>query len=647
MCTNLCKLHGKSYNFYQMLEKIKTSIYEDSLIASQAVAQEIADLIKLRQNEGKHATLGLATGSTPTKTYEALVHLHKNEGLSFKNVITFNLDEYFPMNPLSLQSYVRFMKEYLFDYIDILPENIHVPDGMHPFNTIAEYCKNYDKKIQEVGGIDIQLLGIGRTGHIGFNEPGSKENSPTRIITLDKVTRMDAASDFYGEENVPRKAITMGVGSILKAKKIILMAWGEGKASIIKRTVEGNLSDQIPATFLQKHANVDIVLDQASSSELSIIKTPWLIQPCEWNEHLIRKAIVWLCNVLNKPILKLTDEDYNEHGMSDLCATYGPAYNINIKIFNQLQQTITGWPGGKPNADDNFRPERSLPFPKRVVIFSPHPDDDVISMGGTLIRLVDQGHNVHVAYQTSGNIAVFDDEAIRFTQFVIDFNKNFGFKIQETEMLFDRMETFLEKKKPGEVDTEQIQKIKGLIRKSEAKSACRYCGLNDENIHFMDLPFYETGKVRKKPLSDEDIQITVAYLQKIKPHQIFAAGDLSDPHGTHRVCLNAIFKAVEILKNETWMKECKIWLYRGAWQEWEIDKIEMAVPISPEELLKKKRAIFKHQSQKDRPLFPGTDQREFWQRAEERNRTTAQLYDQLGLPEYEAIEAFVEYKFDN
>lgn len=628
-----------------MQEKIKTTIFSDSTEASNAVALQIAHLIKERQAEGKSAILGLATGSTPTKTYEALVHIHQTEGLSFRNVITFNLDEYFPMQAESLQSYVRFMKEYLFDHIDILPENIHVPDGTQGIENVNEYCKAYEEQIERAGGIDIQLLGIGRTGHIGFNEPGSKENSSTRLITLDKVTRMDAASDFFGEENVPRRAITMGVGSILKAKKIILMAWGEGKANIIKRTVEGEPSDQIPATFLQRHNNVSIILDEAASSELTRIKTPWLLAPCVWNQALIRKAVVWLCKEINKPILKLTDEDYNEHGMSDLSATYGPAYNINIRIFNELQNTITGWPGGKPNADDTFRPERSTPFPKKVVIFSPHPDDDVISMGGTLIRLVDQGHVVHVAYQTSGNIAVFDDEAIRFTQFVADFNKNFGLNLKETQNLYREMEHFLEKKKPGEVDSPQIQNIKGLIRKSEAKSACRYCGVLEENIHFMDLPFYETGKVRKKPLGEDDIQITIEYLRRIKPHQIFAAGDLSDPHGTHRVCLSAIFKAIEALRDESWLKDCRIWLYRGAWQEWEIDKIEMAVPISPEELLKKKRAIFKHQSQKDRPLFPGTDQREFWQRAEERNRTTARLYDQLGLPEYEAIEAFVEYKF--
>lgn len=626
-------------------EKIKTSVYIDSSEASVAVAREIAALIRQRRSEGRTAVLGLATGSTPTKTYEELVRMHQEEGLSFSNVVSFNLDEYYPMNPVSFQSYVRFMKEYLFDHIDILPENIHIPDGSIREEDVPAFCRKYDDLITEKGGIDIQLLGIGRTGHIGFNEPGSTETSPTRLITLNKVTRMDAASDFFGEDHVPRRAITMGVGTILKARKIILMAWGEGKASIVKRTVEGELSDNIPATFLQKHPNVEVVLDDASSLELTRIKTPWLVQPCDWTKPLIRKAVVWLCREVGKPILKLTDEDYNEHGMSDLAATHGPVYNINIRLFNEVQHTITGWPGGKPNADDAFRPERAKPFPKKVVIFSPHPDDDVISMGGTLIRLVDQGHEVHIAYQTSGNIAVFDDEAIRFAQFVVDFNAGFGLKDVQAEKLYEQMNTFLEQKKSGEIDSSQIQLIKGLIRKSEAKSACRYCGIREDAIHFLDLPFYETGRVRKKPLGEDDVQITVDFLRKTKPHQIYAAGDLSDPHGTHRVCLSAIFKAVEILRQEAWMKDCRIWLYRGAWQEWELDKIEMAVPISPQELLKKKRAIFKHQSQKDRPLFPGTDQREFWQRAEERNRTTAKLYDGLGLPEYEAIEAFVEYKF--
>ena len=626
-------------------EKIPVHIYKTSVDASQVVAREIADLIKRKQAQGKMAVLGLATGSTPTRVYEELVNLHKTEGLSFANVITFNLDEYYPMNHDSLQSYYRFMHEYLFDYIDIKKENIHIPDGTTKEEEVQDYCKRYDKAIEDAGGVDIQLLGIGRTGHIGFNEPGSSLNSATRLITLDKITRTDAASDFFGEENVPRRAITMGVGSILKAKEIIVMAWGETKSAIVKRTVEGEITDSVPATYLQSHPNTKVVLDDASSSDLTRIKTPWLVGDCQWTDSLTRKAVIWLALKLNKPILKLTDEDYNEHGMSSLNAAVKHSYNINIDVFTHLQHTITGWPGGKPGVDDSTRPETSSPFPKKVLIFSPHPDDDVISMGGTLIRLVDQGHDVHVAYQTSGNIAVFDDEAIRYTEFVADYNAIFDPRNQQAKGLFNKVIGFFQKKFAGQVDTPDIMEIKGLIRKSEAKAACRYCGIKPENIHFLDLPFYETGKVRKKPISEADIEITIELLRKVKPNQIYAAGDLSDPHGTHRVCLSAVFEAINRIKQENWMKKCHLWLYRGAWQEWDIDQIEMAIPLSPQELEKKKRAIFKHQSQKDRPLFPGADQREFWQRAEDRNRTTAKVYDKLGLAEYEGIEAFVQWKF--
>lgn len=626
-------------------EKLNTVIYPDSVLASKAVAQEIADLIRDKKSQGKMAVLGLATGSTPTRVYEELTRMHREEGLSFSNVITFNLDEYYPMNPDSLQSYVRFMHEYLFNSVDIDPQNIHIPDGTVSQEKASEFCHQYEAKIESAGGLDIQVLGIGRTGHIGFNEPGSSIRSQTRMITLDTITRTDAASDFFGIESVPRKALTMGIGTILKAKKIILMAWGEGKAGIIKRTVEGEITDTVPATYLQRHGNVTVILDDASSMSLTRIKTPWLVGPCVWNENLIRKAVVWLCQTLKKPILKLTEEDYNEHGMSDLVTDHGPAYSINIHIFNVLQHTITGWPGGKPNEDDKNRPERANPFPKRSLIFSPHPDDDVISMGGTFIRLVDQGHEVHVAYQTSGNIAVFDDEAIRFAEFVRDYNSLFNISDTEASFIFNETVRFLKNKMPGQVDSTEVQKIKGLIRRGEAKAGCRYVGIPDENAHFLDMPFYETGRIKKNPLSKADIDIIVNLLQKIKPHQIFAAGDLSDPHGTHRVCLAAIQAAVLELKNETWMKDCFVWLYRGAWQEWDIDQIEMAVPISPEEYIRKKRAIFKHQSQKDRPLFPGSDKREFWQRAEDRNQTTAKTYDQLGLAEYEAIEAFVRWHF--
>ena len=632
----------KKHTYY---EKIPTVIYSTSTEASVAVASEIASLIRERAAEGKNTVLGLATGSTPVGIYDELIRLHEEENLSFKNVITFNLDEYYPMKPDSLQSYVRFMKEHLFDHIDIPRDQVHIPDGTLDEDDISRFCEEYETNIKQFGGIDIQLLGIGRTGHIGFNEPGSRPDSETRLITLDKITRKDAASDFFGEEYVPRRAITMGVGTIMRAKKVYLMAWGEGKAGIIQQTVEGDIKESIPATYLQEHDNTTIVLDEAASEKLMRVNTPWQVGSCDWDDKLIRKAVVWLCQKLDKPILKLTDENYNENGMADLITTKGPAYNINIKVFNELQHTITGWPGGKPNADDSNRPERKAPFPKRALIFSPHPDDDVISMGGTLIRLVDHGHEVHIAYQTSGNIAVFDDDVVRFADFVLDYSDAFGMKEQKAEKLFRKVNEFLKNKQPGQVDSPEVKKIKGLIRKGEAKAGGRYCGVKDEDMHFMEMPFYETGRVKKKPISDEDVQITVDLLRKVKPHQIYAAGDLSDPHGTHRVCLTAIFKALEVIKNDDWAKDCWVWLYRGAWQEWDVNEIEMAVPLSPQELKRKRRAIFKHQSQKDRPLFPGSDTREFWQRSEDRNRGTANTYDQLGLAEYEAIEGFVRHHY--
>jgi glucosamine-6-phosphate deaminase len=625
-------------------EKLPTTIYESSKSASEAVAHEIAALIKSKAKAGKMCVLGLATGSTPTGVYAELVRLHREEGLSFKNVATFNLDEYFPIPSDALQSYVRFMNEYLFDHIDILPENVHIPDGTLPREDVVKFCQDYEKNIKKLGGIDLQLLGIGRTGHIGFNEPGSGFTSRTRLITLDHITITDAASDFFGEEFVPRKAITMGVGSILEAKRIVLMAWGEGKAPIVKQAIEGDITDSVPATYLQKHNNTAVILDQAASAKLTRIETPWLVGECDWtDETLIKRAVIWLCQKEKKSILKLTNSDYTENGMSDLVTEYDTAYNINIKVFNQLRHTITGWPGGKPNSENTNRPEQNKEFPKRVIIFSPHPDDDVISMGGTFIRLADQGHEVHVAYQTSGNIAVFDDDVVRFMDFVNDFHATFGLDTSVTQNMLDGIERKIVEKKAGAVDAKEIQMLKGLIRRGEAKAGARYVS-KDVETHFLDMPFYETGLVKKNPLGTADIQIIVDLMRKIQPHQIYAAGDLSDPHGTHRVCLDAIFKACQQLENEQFMKECSVWLYRGAWQEWELENIDMAVPLSPDELLRKRRAIFKHQSQKDRPLFPGHDAREFWQRAEERNRATARLYDQLGLPEYEAIEAFKKWK---
>jgi glucosamine-6-phosphate deaminase len=633
---------------YKKPEKIPTQIFYSSKDASVSVASEIAHLIREKANKGENCVLGLATGSTPTGVYQELVRLHQEEGLSFRNVVTFNLDEYYPMQPEELQSYVRFMKENLFDHIDILDINIHVPDGTLERDQVEDYCNAYEDKIAKMGGLDLQILGIGRTGHIGFNEPGSGIDSLTRLITLDHITIKDAASSFFGEENVPLKAITMGIGTIMSARKIILMAWGEGKASIIKKTLEGPITDSVPATYLQQHPNTVAILDEAAASHLTRKEAPWLLRRVNWaEEDMVRKGVIWLSLKLQKPILKLTNRDYSDNGMIDLVTEFDTAYNINIRIFNELQRTITGWPGGKPNADDTYRPERAEPAQKRVLLFSPHPDDDVISMGGTFIRLHDQGHDVHVAYQTSGNIAVFDEDVVRFVDFVNDYHEAFDFDQVKMENMFSSIQDKLQNKKQGDSDPKEVQLIKALIRRGEAKAACRYVGIPEDHIHFMDMPFYQTGMVKKLDLGEEDIQLTVDLLKEVKPHQIFAAGDLSDPHGTHQVCLKAIYAALEQCKKDgdKWLDDCYVWLYRGAWEEWEIDEIDMAVPLSPGELLRKRRAIFKHQSQKDQAMFPGHDVREFWQRAESRNRSTSQLYDQLGLAEYEAIEAFKRYHF--
>lgn len=630
-------------------EKIAVSVHPTSNAASRAVAGEIASLIRERAKLGKNAVLGLATGSTPQGVYEELVRLHRDEGLSFKNVITFNLDEYWPMGSDELQSYRRFMREYLFDHVDIDPKNTNVPDGTCAPGKVQQFCEDYERKIAIAGGIDIQILGVGRTGHIGFNEPGSPIDSRTRLITLDRVTRMDAASDFFGERHVPRQAITMGVGTILDAKRVLMLAFGEHKSGIVKRAVEGEITNSVAASFLQKHPNATVVLDPASSAELTRFKTPWLLGTLAqfgmtWDLHTTKRAVIWLANSVGKAITKLTDEDYNEHGLQELLAvrggSHGGAYDINIEVFRSLQRTITGWPGGKPQD----MPQGEA-FPKRVVVFSPHPDDDVISMGGTFIRLCEQGHDVHVAYQTSGNIAVWDESALRHVDFVTEFAQAFPQLGKEfADRLEQNIEQFIAKKQAGQVDSPELQRVKGLIRRTEARAAARYSGVKPDRIHFLDLPFYETGRVKKKPIGEEDIKITMKLLDEVRPHQIYAAGDLSDPHGTHRVCLAAIKAAVLRLQDRDWMKHCKVWLYRGAWQEWGPEDIEMAVPLAPEEVMRKRMAIFKHESQKDMALFPGpSDAREFWQRAEDRNRATAKLYDKLGLAEYEAIEGFVQW----
>jgi glucosamine-6-phosphate deaminase len=627
-------------------ERIPLRVFHDPAEASRHVAAEIATLIRIRQREGRRTVLGLATGSSPMTVYEELIRLHREEGLSFKGVTTFNLDEYVPMDPGALQSYRRFMQEHLFDHVDMDPAEIHIPDGTLPVGEIPAACEAFEEAIHAVGGIDLQLLGIGRTGHVGFNEPGSGGDSRTRLIWLDRLTRLDAASDFFGEENVPRRAITMGVGTILEARRIILLAWGEGKAPIVARMVEGEPSPQVPATFLQHHPQVEVVLDDAAAAELTRAAAPWLTGEVSWTPARVRQAVIWLARRTEKGILKLTDEDYNEHGLQALVATHGPAYRINLEIFRLMQGTVNGWPGGKPPGErrpGDIPRERDDLHPKRILIFSPHPDDDVISMGGTLIRLVEQGHEVHVAYQVSGSIAVFDEDVLRFTEVASAFNRSFGIDPEAAERVEARIRGLLANKRPGDVDAPEIQRLKALIRRGEAVSAARLCGIPSTHLHFLDLPFYETGLVRKRPLGEEDHRIMTELLRALRPHQIYAAGDLSDPHGTHRVCLAAVGEACRRVSHEAWTATLECWLYRGAWQEWPPEEIDMAVPLSPDELRRKRAAIFRHESQKDRALFPGIDDREFWQRAEDRNRGTARLYDALGLAEYEAMEGFVRW----
>ena len=628
------------------LEKIPTDIYESAEEGANHVAYEIAQLIRDKQKAGRFCVLALPGGNSPRNVYSALIRIHKEEGLSFRNVIIFNLYEYYPLTSDAIKSNLNALKEMFLDHVDVDKQNIFSPDGTIPKDTIFEYCRLYEQRIESFGGLDAVLLGIGRVGNIGFNEPGSRLNSTTRLILLDNDSRNEASKMFGSIESTPISSITMGVSTILAAKKIYLMAWGEDKAKMVKECVEGAVTDTIPASFLQTHNNAHVVIDLSAAGNLTRIHRPWLVTSCEWNDKLIRSAIVWLCQLTGKPILKLTNKDYNENGLSELLALFGSAYNVNIKIFNDLQHTITGWPGGKPNADDTYRPERAKPYPKRIVVFSPHPDDDVISMGGTIRRLVEQKHDVHVAYETSGNIAVGDEEVIRFLHFINGFNQIFN--NSEDKVVVDKyaeIRKFLKEKKDGDIDTRDILTIKGLIRRGEARTACTYNNIPLDHCHFLDLPFYETGRIQKGPLTEADVEIVRNLLREVKPHQIFVAGDLADPHGTHRVCTDAVFAAIDLEKEEgaKWLKDCRIWMYRGAWAEWEIENIEMAVPISPEELRAKRNSILKHQSQMESAPFLGNDERLFWQRSEDRNRGTAALYDNLGLASYEAMEAFVEY----
>jgi glucosamine-6-phosphate deaminase len=588
----------------------------------------IESLIRQNNSAGQPTVLGLATGSTPVGLYRELIRLHKEDGLDFSRVVTFNLDEYYPMPPDDPHSYRRWMQETFFDHVNISAHNIHIPDGTIAEDEVEEYCARYEQLIHRAGGIDLQTLGVGRTGHIGFNEPGSTSNTRTRQVTLDPMTRRDAAGDFFGEPNVPHQALTMGVGTILEARKVVLMAFGEHKAAIVQRAVEGEVTDAIAASFLQKHPDATFILDQAAAGQLTALSQPWMAGPVDWTPSLTRRAVIWLALKVGKALLKLSDDDFREHELYELLREHGPAQVLGRRVFDDRMATICTHPAGHE--------------PRTILIFSPHPDDDVISMGGTVIRLVDQQHTVHVAYMTSGNIAVFDHDAWRFTDFVDEFNRLFEIGQQHTGAVKERVQDFLRGKKPGQPDSADLLKIKALIRQTEARAAALACGIPPEQLTFMDLRFYRTGTIAKAPIHPQDITDIGSLLKRLQPAQIYVAGDLSDPHGTHRVCADAIFQAVREVRAQG--QAFEVWLYRGAWQEWAPHEVERVVPLSPDDLERKKNAIFRHQSQKDRAMFPGSiDPREFWQRAEDRNRHSAKLYDDLGLPEFYALEGFVQW----
>ncbi|MBF1639115.1 glucosamine-6-phosphate deaminase [Prevotella sp.] len=629
-------------------EKVPTDIFPTIEEGAIDITNHLEADIKKREQEGRKYVMGVGSGSSLTPIFQELIKRHQAGKLSFKNVVVFNAYEYFPLSEENVNRGINQLKERFLNHIDIDVENIFTPDGTIAQNDVQEHCRQYEQHIKELGGLDVILLGIGRMGNIATNEPGSSITSASRLILIDETSREEMKMSFGSQESVPPCSITMGVSTILSARKIFLTAWGEEKAEIIKKTVEGKVSDAIPASFLQTHNDAHVVIDLSAAAKLTRIQHPWLVASCKWTDKLVRSALVWLCQITGKPLLKLTNKDYNENGLSELLALYGSAYNANIKIFNDLQHTITGWPGGKPDADDTYRPERANPFPKRVIVFSPHPDDDVISMGGTLRRLVQQGHDVHVAYETSGNIAVGDEEVVRFMHFINGFNQLFANEQDEViKSKYKEIKEFLKNKKEGDIDSQDIRTIKGLIRRGEARTASTFNQIPLDHVHFLDLPFYESGKIEKLPMGEADVNIVRELITKVKPHQIYVAGDLADPHGTHRKCTDAVLAAIDLEKEAKaeWLKDCRVWMYRGAWAEWEIENIEMCVPISPEELRAKRNSILKHQSQMESAPFLGNDERLFWQRSEDRNRGTAKLYDDLGLACYEAMEAFVEYKF--
>lgn len=634
------------YSEISRMEKIHTDIFASSMEGAAHVADQVEKEIKAAQHEGRYYVMELGTGLSLTPIYKELQRRCEAKQLSFRNVVVFNAYEYYPVQKESSLKSINQLKERFLDHVDIDPQNIFTLDGSVAQDAVQDTCHLYEKRIKTFGGLDIALLGIGRMGNIAANEPGSGIQSITRLILIGNTSREEMENSFGTNEQVPPCSLTMGIATLLSAKSVYLTAWGDEKAEIMQKVVEGNITDTLPASFLQTHPNANVILDLSAASHLTRIKHPWLVTNCEWTDKLVRSALVWLCQKLHKPILKLTNKDYNENGLSELLALYGSAYNANIKIFNDLQHTITGWPGGKPNADDTYRPERAKPFPKRVIVFSPHPDDDVISMGGTIRRLVQQKHEVHVAYETSGNIAVGDEEVTRFMHFINGFNQIFAdSKDSVISKKYQEIKEFFAHKKESDFDTRDILTIKGLIRRGEARTACTFNEIPLNRVHFLDLPFYESGKIEKLPMTEKDVEIVRALLQEVKPHQIYVAGDLADPHGTHKKCTDAVLAAIDEEKKAgaEWLKDCRIWMYRGAWAEWEIENIEMCVPLSPEELRAKRNSILKHQSQMESAPFLGNDERLFWQRAEDRNRGTAQLYDELGLACYEAMEAFVEY----
>ncbi len=622
-------------------ENVYTRIFETANDGGKYLADCIVRYIKRYVAEKGKCGLALGAGVSTHCVYAELIKMHKEGKVDFKDVIVYNISEFFPLLPDGPSTFKR-LKEVFLDQVDIKPENVRTFNPAVTKENMYEYCKDYEDSIAAEGGIDVTVCEVGATGSLAFNEPGSAASSLCRLVLLGSEARHNIAND-YKCDTIPTTAITLGIANLLSAQRVLTMAWGENNAAIIKKTVEDSASTAVPASFLQDHPHAKVVVDLPAAEDLTRISQPWKVTSCEWNDKLIRRAIVWLCNMTSKPILKLTDKDYNDWGLGELLALFGSAYNVNIKIFNDLQHTITGWPGGKPNADDTYRPERANPYPKRVIVFSPHPDDDVISMGGTLKRLVDQKHDVHVAYETSGNIAVGDEDMMRYFLMMDKISPMFDFNTAGYEKLSEDVRNFVAAKKSGDMDSKEIREIKTMIRQAEATIACNYIGVKPQNIHFLRLPFYETGTIKKGDLSEADIEIVKKLLEDVKPHEIFVAGDLADPHGTHRVCTDAVLAALYELRDEEWMKDCRIWMYRGAWAEWEIDHIEMAVPISPEELRFKRNSILKHQSQMENAPFLGDDDRLFWQRAEDRNRATAQLYESLGLASYEAMEAFVEY----